>query len=71
MDRKDVKLGKPANLGQKQFPPDYVFGVRIEGNQWNAGKCLKGEGTEYDVREDDNLGRCTKLGSRNIPKAGD
>lgn len=32
MDRKDNKLGKPSNLGQKQFPPDYVFGVRIEPN---------------------------------------
>lgn len=27
--RKDDKLGKPANLGQKQFPSDHVFGVRI------------------------------------------
>lgn len=32
IDKKDNKLGKPANLGQKQFPPDYVFGVRIEPN---------------------------------------
>lgn len=30
--RKDDKLGKPANLGQKQFPADHVFGVRIEPN---------------------------------------
>lgn len=29
MDKKDDKLGKPANLGQKQFPPDKVFGVRV------------------------------------------
>lgn len=41
-DKKDDKLGKPANLGQKQFPADKVFGVRVEPNQWNAGKCLKG-----------------------------
>lgn len=27
--KKDDKLGKPANLGQKQFPHDHVFGVRI------------------------------------------
>lgn len=27
--RKEDKLGKPANLGQKQFPPDHAFGVRI------------------------------------------
>lgn len=42
LDRKDNKLGKPANLGQKQFPADHVFGVRIEPNQWNAGKCVRG-----------------------------
>lgn len=71
MDKKDIKLGRPANLGQKQFPPDHVFGVRIEGNEWDAGKCLRGEGTQYDVREDDDLGRCTKIGSRNVPKEGD
>jgi hypothetical protein len=26
--RNDI-LGKPANLGQKQFPQDHAFGVRI------------------------------------------
>jgi hypothetical protein len=71
MDKNDAKLGKSANLGQKQFPPDHVFGVKIEPNEWNAGKCIRGEGTLYDVREDDDLGKCTKLGSRNIPKDGD
>lgn len=40
--RKDDKLGKPANLGQKQFPQEHVFGVRVEPNEWDAGKCLKG-----------------------------
>ena len=42
IDRKDDKLGKPMNLGQKQFPPDRVFGVRVEPNEWDAGKCIKG-----------------------------
>lgn len=70
-DRRDNKLGKPANLGQKQLGPDYVYGMRIEANEWDAGKCLRGEGTEYDVREDDDLGRCTRVGCRNIPKEGD
>ncbi len=32
LDKKDDKLGKGMNLGQKQFPPDRVFGVRVEGN---------------------------------------
>ena len=32
MDKKDNKLGKPANLGQKQMPPEHVFGMRIESN---------------------------------------
>ena len=29
LDKKDDKLGKGMNLGQKQFPPDRVFGVRV------------------------------------------
>ena len=32
IDRKEDKLGLPANLGQKQFSPDHVFGVRVEPN---------------------------------------
>ena len=28
-DKKDNKLGKPANLGQKQLGPDHVYGMRI------------------------------------------
>ena len=29
LDKKDDKLGKPANLGQKQLGPDHVYGMRI------------------------------------------
>ena len=42
LDKKDDKLGKGMNLGQKQFPEDRVFGVRVEPNEWDAGKCLRG-----------------------------
>ena len=49
-NRRDDKLGKSANLGQKQFPEGHVFGVRIEPNEWDAGKCLKGDATEFEVR---------------------
>ncbi len=42
LDKKDDKLGKSMNLGQKQFGPDRVFGVRVEPNEWDAGKCIKG-----------------------------
>ena len=71
LDKKEDKLGKPANLGQKQLAPDHVYGMRIEANEWNAGKCLKGEATEYDVKEDDGLGRCNKINCKNVPKEGD
>jgi EF-hand domain-containing family member B len=71
LDKKDDKLGKGMNLGQKQFPPDRVFGVRVQGNDWDAGKCLKGEANEYEVRPDDNLGKTNKYGFRNITKEGD
>ncbi len=29
LDKKDDKLGKPANLGQKQLGPNHVYGMRI------------------------------------------
>jgi len=29
LDKKEDKLGKPMNLGQKQFPADRVFGARV------------------------------------------
>ena len=71
LDKKDDKLGKGMNLGQKQFPPDRVFGVRVQSNEWDAGKCIKGEANEYEVRPDDNLGKTNKYGFRNITKEGD
>ncbi len=71
VDRKEDKLGLPANLGQKQFPADHVFGVRVASNEWNAGKCITGEANEYEVRPDDDLGRTNKYGFRNITKEGD
>jgi hypothetical protein len=29
IDKKEDKLGQTMNLGQKQFPPERVFGVRV------------------------------------------
>ena len=71
IDRKEDKLGKPMNLGQRQFAEDRVFGVRVEPNEWNAGKCLKGEANEHEVRPDDDLGTTNRHGFRNIPHEGD
>lgn len=69
---KEDKLGKPRNLGQnKDLPPDFVFGVRYEPNEWDAGKCIKGEATYKDVETDVDIGRATKPGFRNTPKEGD
>jgi hypothetical protein len=42
LDKKEDKLGHTMNLGQKIYPADRVFGVRIEPNEWNAGKCING-----------------------------
>lgn len=47
LDRCEDKLGQTMNLGQKQFPPDRVYGVRVEPNEWDAGKCIKGENNEH------------------------
>lgn len=42
--------------------------MRIEPNEWNAGKCLKGEANENDVRADDDLGKSNRHGFKNITK---
>lgn len=59
------------NLGQKIYPADRVFGVRIEPNEWNAGKCINGQPNSHEVRPDDDLGHTNKFGWRNQPKQGD
>ena len=71
IDKKQDKLGKPMNLGQKQFPGDHVFGTRVLANDWNAGKCITGEANTHQVRPDDDLGKTNKYGFRNIVKEGD
>jgi hypothetical protein len=66
---KEDKLGKPRNLGQnKDLPADFVFGVRYEPNEWDAGKCIKGQATYKDVETEADVGRATRPGFRNTVK---
>jgi hypothetical protein len=63
-------LGQVKNLGQGAHPvaKDAVFGARSlkDRNEWNAAKCLVGEPTERELMPDNDLGRCTKVGARNM-----
>ncbi|CDW85169.1 UNKNOWN [Stylonychia lemnae] len=63
------QLGKPRNLGQGRppIPQDFVFGIRnLQNNDtWNAAKCLHGEQNYRQLQPDADLGKCTKLGTRN------
>lgn len=43
--KKNSKIGKPQNLGQKQLSQNYIHGVRNESNEWNAKQCLYGRAT--------------------------
>ncbi len=36
--------------------------------QWNAAQCIHGEPSEAELLPDRDLGRCTKIGARNIPR---
>lgn len=47
LDKKDDSVGKSMNLGQMQFPPERVFGTKVEGNEWDVGKCIKGEANDH------------------------
>ena len=63
-------LGVSKNLGQGQDPrgADFVHGVKNVqgGNTWNAARCIHGEPTEVELREDNGLGRSTKPNCRNL-----
>ncbi|EGR29619.1 hypothetical protein IMG5_152210 [Ichthyophthirius multifiliis] len=67
-------LGQPKNLGQTNAKndPNKVFGARLGGpDEWNAGKCIRGDGTLKEVQPDKDLGTTNKFGFRNLPKPGD
>jgi len=34
--------------------------------EWNAARCLMGEPTDKELEPDMDLGRCTKIGARNV-----
>ena len=40
--------------------------MRVEPNEWDASKCLKGEANKDEVRPDDDLGHTNRFGFRNI-----
>ncbi len=63
-------LGKSKNLGTgSQLDDGRSFGmpsVKVGSLSWNAAKCIHGEPTEKELKRDDDLGRSTKMGCRNV-----
>lgn len=63
-------LGTSKNLGQGKppLPDDHAFGVRnvVGTDVWNAAKCIHGEPSDRELQPDRDLGKCVKLGSRNV-----
>jgi hypothetical protein len=62
-------LGRVKNLGQGShpLPENHVYGItRDMRGQWNAAKCIHGEPNEKVLEPDEDLGKCTKIGSRNV-----
>lgn len=62
------QLGKCKNLGQGlNLTSDMVFGTKNDAKGWNAAKCIHGVPSDIkEVMPDNDLGRCTKVGSRNV-----
>lgn len=66
-------IAKPANLGQTAVlnDPTMVFGQTKKVDEWDVGKCIKGDATYEEAYNDPELGRSTKIGLRNVPRPGD
>ena len=65
-------LGQVKNLGQgfHPLPENHTYGItRDMTGQWNAAKCIHGEPNERALLPDNDLGRCTKEGSRNVVRS--
>ena len=65
------ELGSIRNLGQgkPKVPADHAFGIKNVGGSatWNAAKCIHGAPvSEKELMPDPDLGKCTKLGARNV-----
>lgn len=52
----------------EQVRNETVFGIPSlkDHTEWNAAKCLRGEPTAKEMMPDADLGKCTKVGSRNL-----
>jgi len=50
------------------MPDEHSFGVRnlVGEGIWNAAKCIHGEPSEKELAPDNDLGRSTKPGCRNV-----
>lgn len=67
-------MGKPKNLGQitADFDENFVFGKSLQPKDvWNVAKCIRGEATYYEAKNDPSLGKSTRFGTRNVTKSGD
>eukprot|EP00331_Platyophrya_macrostoma_P007777 CAMPEP_0176430524 /NCGR_PEP_ID=MMETSP0127-20121128/14302_1 /TAXON_ID=938130 /ORGANISM="Platyophrya macrostoma, Strain WH" /LENGTH=419 /DNA_ID=CAMNT_0017812425 /DNA_START=6 /DNA_END=1265 /DNA_ORIENTATION=+ len=73
-DVAEEAVGKTRNLGQTNpyVNTEHRFGLQLrKKDDWDAAKCIRGEGTKLHVEPDQDLGRSTKHGFRNLTKPGD
>jgi hypothetical protein len=62
-------LGRAKNdmQGPQPLPPDHAYGIKCVGSDTTVGDCLRGWYTREEQMAEFDLGKCQKVGRRNVP----
>jgi hypothetical protein len=65
-------LGRAKNnmQGRIPVPPDHAYGIKCIGSDTTVGDCLRGWYTEEEQKAEPDLGKCIKVGRRNVLEQG-
>jgi hypothetical protein len=62
-------LGRAKNnmQGKQPLKPDHAYGIKCIGSDTTVGDCLRGWYSEPEQMPEFDLGKCQKVGRRNVP----
>ena len=65
-------LGRAKNnmQGRIPVPPDHAYGIKCIGSDTTVGDCLRGWYSEEEQKAEPDLGKCIKVGRRNVLEQG-
>merc|ERR1719506_3356953 len=55
--------------GRIPVPPDHAYGIKCIGSDTTVGDCLRGWYSEEEQKAEPDLGKCIKVGRRNVLEA--